>query len=85
MLWICAWGAVGAFAVEFKGRAASCYFAPALTVQTVIDSTGAGDVFIGGSLAALVAGMQPLEVLQRGCAIAARKVAQEGLEGLAGD
>lgn len=84
LLCICAWGATGAFALELGagGRAASC-FEPAPKVRTVVDSTGAGDTFIAASLGAIALGSTTQEALRRGCAVAARKVGQEGYDGLA--
>jgi sugar/nucleoside kinase (ribokinase family)/CubicO group peptidase (beta-lactamase class C family) len=89
-LWVCAWGSTGAFAVELRGAELGAapepiaYYEPARRVEQVVDSTGAGDTFIGSSLAAIATGAPPQEALRRGCAVAARKVGQEGLAGLAG-
>ena len=51
--------------------------APALPVA-VRDTTGAGDAFAAGLLAARLAGAAPAAALRAGCALAAEAVAREG-------
>jgi len=51
--------------------------APAVRVSAV-DSTGAGDAFAAGLLAARVRGAAPAEALAAGCELAARAVVTEG-------
>jgi sugar/nucleoside kinase (ribokinase family) len=51
--------------------------APALPVP-VRDTTGAGDAFAAGLLAARLAGAGPADALRAGCALAAEAVAREG-------
>jgi sugar/nucleoside kinase (ribokinase family) len=51
--------------------------APALAAEAV-DTTGAGDAFAAGLLAARAAGAEPAEQLARGCALAAAAVAVPG-------
>jgi sugar/nucleoside kinase (ribokinase family) len=51
--------------------------APAVGVQ-VTDTTGAGDAFAAGLLAARLAGADPADALGAGCALAAEAVAREG-------
>jgi len=52
--------------------------AAAAPVSEVVDSTGAGDAFAAGLLAARVAGMSTAEALAAGCRLAARAVTQGG-------
>jgi ribokinase len=51
---------------------------PALSAGTVIDTTGAGDAFVGGFSAALSRGMAPIEAARFGCATAAISVTRRG-------
>ena len=51
--------------------------APAVEVRA-IDTTGAGDAFAAGLLAARMAGAEPADALGAGCALAAEAVAREG-------
>ena len=51
---------------------------PAEPVETVTDSTGAGDAFAAGLLAARIAGAGVSEALAAGCRLAARAVQQSG-------
>jgi ribokinase len=45
---------------------------------TVLDSTGAGDAFAAGLIAARVSGAAPKEALAAGCRLAAQAVATPG-------
>ena len=51
--------------------------APAVAAESV-DTTGAGDAFAAGLLAARADGAEPPEQLTAGCALAARAVAVRG-------
>ena len=51
--------------------------APAVAAE-VVDTTGAGDAFAAGLLAARAAGAEPAEQLAAGCALAARAVGVRG-------
>ena len=50
----------------------------AVPVEAVVDSTGAGDAFAAGLLAARMDGAEPAEALAAGAGLAARAVAQAG-------
>ncbi|MFB2551906.1 ribokinase [Ensifer soli] len=51
---------------------------PALSAGAVIDTTGAGDAFVGGFAAALSRGMEPVEAVRFGCATAGIAVTRRG-------
>ncbi|WP_265520049.1 ribokinase [Nitratireductor luteus] len=51
---------------------------PAFSVGTVIDTTGAGDAFVGGFCAALSRGLDPVEAVRFGCATAGIAVTRRG-------
>lgn len=70
------------FACRFDPRSGQDFFQAAERVQPV-DSLGAGDTFNAASLAALALGASVPQMLRCACAVAGRKVAQEGLENLA--
>lgn len=79
-LWVCAWGELGAFALDAKTGAD--YFQPAVKQARVVDSVGAGDSFNAATIHALASGADPELALRCGCAVAGRKVAQVGFESL---
>lgn len=51
---------------------------PAVTAGTVIDTTGAGDAFVGGFASALSRGVAPIEAVRFGCATAGIAVTRRG-------
>ncbi|KXF75750.1 ribokinase [Paramesorhizobium deserti] len=51
---------------------------PAVSSGTVIDTTGAGDAFVGGFSAALSRGFDPVEAVRFGCATAGIAVTRRG-------
>lgn len=51
---------------------------PAISSGTVIDTTGAGDAFVGGFSAALSRGLEPVEAVRFGCATAGIAVTRRG-------
>ena len=89
---VCAWGAQGAFALARaeptrSGAPASQRwepaYEPAVPVEHVVDSTGAGDSFNAGVITALAAGCPVRVALRDACAVAGQKVQQDGFYGLA--
>jgi ribokinase len=58
--------------------AARSVHVPARAAGTVIDTTGAGDAFVGGFSAALSRGMDPVEACRYGCATAGIAVTRRG-------
>lgn len=51
---------------------------PAIAAGPVIDTTGAGDAFVGGFSAALASGIGPVNAVQFGCATAGISVTRRG-------
>jgi ribokinase len=51
---------------------------PAVTVGPVVETTGAGDAFVGGFAAALARGSDPLAATRFGCAVAGISVTRAG-------
>lgn len=51
---------------------------PAMTPGPVIDTTGAGDAFVGGFSAALARGLAPVDAVRFGCATAGIAVTRRG-------
>jgi ribokinase len=68
---------LGARGVLFHSAAASVHV-PAVTVGPVIDTTGAGDAFVGGFASALARRMDPLGAVRFGCATAGIAVTRRG-------
>jgi ribokinase len=58
--------------------AAESVHVPALSSGPVIDTTGAGDAFVGGFSAALSNGMRPVDAARFGCATAGIAVTRRG-------
>jgi ketohexokinase len=75
----CTWGDQGAWALDQLGV---MFHAPALAVETVVDTVGAGDTFNAGLIHALATGQLLEEALHYAVALAGRKVQQQGLAGL---
>ncbi|MEZ5454002.1 MAG: PfkB family carbohydrate kinase [Thiothrix sp.] len=75
----CTWGEAGAWAVDQLGV---MFHAPALQVEKVVDTVGAGDVFNAGLIHALATGQLMEEALHYAVKLAGRKVQQQGLHGI---
>lgn len=58
--------------------AADSVHVPARSSGAVVDTTGAGDAFVGGFAAALSKGMQPVDAMRFGCATASIAVTRKG-------
>jgi ribokinase len=58
--------------------AARSELVPAFKVAPVVETTGAGDAFNGGFAAALARGIDPLEAVRFGCAVAGISVTRPG-------
>jgi len=72
----CSWGAEGAWAVDEQQ---SILYEPALNLDRIVDTLGAGDVFNAGLISALSRG-QPLESALAGAvALASSKCTHEGV------
>lgn len=77
----CTWAEQGAWAIDQLGMV---FHAPALAVEQVVDTVGAGDVFNAGLIHALVTGMLLEEAVHYAVQLAGRKVQQRGFAGLGG-
>ena len=75
--------ALGALALSrAAGGPSVSLFQPAVKVDTVVDSVGAGDTFIAASVAALARGACHGHALRCAVSVAGQKVRQEGFGGL---
>lgn len=68
---------LGGRGVLLHSRDASIHV-PAFSYGTVVDTTGAGDAFIGGFSSALARGVEPAEAVRFGCATAGIAVTRRG-------
>lgn len=68
---------LGARGVLFHDRDRSV-LVPAIRAGDIIDTTGAGDAFVGGFAAALSKGVEPLDAARFGCAVASLAVTRPG-------
>jgi ketohexokinase len=78
-LLICAWGAQGAYA---RDQHDVTLFAPAQPPPAIIDTRAAGDTFNAAVIDALCSGHTLLTAIQHGCALAGKKIGQQGLSNL---
>jgi ribokinase len=51
---------------------------PVVSAGPVVETTGAGDAFVGGLAAALARGIDPVEAARFGCAVAGISVTRPG-------
>jgi ketohexokinase len=77
---VCAWGEEGGFALSVDGRFLA---EPALRIERVVDSLGAGDTFNAGLIDGLVHTGDLAAALARANRLAGLKCSQQGFEGLA--
>lgn len=75
----CTWGDQGAWAIDQLGVV---FHAPAMQVEKVVDTVGAGDTFNAGLIHALATGQLLEEALHYAVELAGRKVQQNGFDGL---
>lgn len=76
---ICPWGSKGAYYLEMIDS--TTHHIPAAQLDRVVESNGAGDTFIGASLAGLSHGNAPLHrVLETACNVATLKCSQHGFK-----
>ncbi|MBU0656570.1 MAG: carbohydrate kinase [Gammaproteobacteria bacterium] len=75
----CTWGDQGAWAIDQLGVV---FHAPAMQVEKVVDTVGAGDTFNAGLIHALATGRLLEEALHYAVELAGRKVQQYGFGGL---
>jgi ketohexokinase len=76
----CTWGAQGATCLQSATN--QILSAPALNINQVVDTVGAGDTFTAGVMYGLSHGFDMMDVLTFACELAGRKVAQTGFDGL---
>ncbi len=72
----CAWGSEGAWGIDQTGL----YHSRAAPVDTVVDTTGAGDVFNAGIINGMLEGKSVQDILTNACVLAAQKCAQQGFD-----
>ena len=77
-LLVCSWGEQGAFALA-QGQ---LLHVPAVPVQPVVDTLGAGDTFNAGFIHAYLQSADALTALQHACRLAGKKCMQHGFAGL---
>ncbi|TMW56027.1 hypothetical protein Poli38472_008675 [Pythium oligandrum] len=76
IVWICPWGSTG---VYFMDRT-QCDHIPTASLDVVHDSVGAGDSFIGATIAALAYDVPLVDALRMACRVATTKCTIEGFE-----
>lgn len=77
-LLVCTWGEQGAYALHNE----QLFHAPALTVNPIVDTIGAGDTFHAGFIHALLNKDDLKRSLEKACALAAKKITQEGFDAI---
>jgi len=77
LIMVCSWGDQGACAVDLDSR---LYCAPAVDIEQVVDTIGAGDTFHAGFIDARVNGYGIEQSLRRACGLAGKKCSQFGFD-----
>jgi ketohexokinase len=77
-LLVCTWGELGAYALQDE----QLFHAPALSVNPIVDTIGAGDTFNAGFIHALLNKDDVQSALEKACALAAQKITLEGFDGI---
>ncbi len=80
LMMVCSWGGEGAYALDVDAK---IYCAPALAIEDVIDTIGAGDAFHAGFIDARINGYAIERALNHACSLAGRKCCQFGFDGIA--
>ncbi|KAG6611554.1 uncharacterized protein IUM83_13783 [Phytophthora cinnamomi] len=74
---ICPWGTEGVYYLEVAGP--QTHHIPAARLEKVVETIGAGDSFIGASLAGFACGNVPLDqILKTACEVASAKCLKQG-------
>lgn len=77
-VWICAWGAHGAYALDVSNGTAYFQAAVKHEEKRVVDTVGAGDTFIAATTYALALGANVAQALSCACCVAGEKVTHQG-------
>ena len=77
---ICTWGEHGAAGIS--GKNGTEIFVPAIFVEKIVDTCGAGDTFTASVIASLMKKNCLKKAMETGCKIAAEKIKQRGFKNL---